>query len=355
MTDLSLARPAVSIVIPTYKGGSNLIATVQSCLENQDVELEVIVVDDASPDDTLECLSRRFSPATYPQLKILRSSTNSGSGAAGRNRGLAAAQGTYIKFLDHDDQLEPGTLAHELQAAELHQADLVLSWWGDIQMDADGKPVQETKREFIPPQPEQLINAILEGQKVPYTAAVLYRKSHICSQHWDPRLTIIDDFDYLCRAALRTDNIITIDTVSYYWRRYPHSLQGRQANNPKSLLEAVYIHSHIYSQIGELLKERRLLTPARETLLARQLYRDLRVLARFDRSRCQAQVDRIYSIRPGYCPDAFAEPSSRIRSAIRVIGLRAFLLAYAMLRWLPDRLKPLQGDVEFFLAEAQSS
>jgi glycosyltransferase involved in cell wall biosynthesis len=242
-------EPQVSVVIPTFNGGDWLLQTLASCLQQQPVSLEVIVVDDASSDDTPVRVA-----AAYPQVRLIRQPRNSGSGAHGRNTGLQQARGRYVKFLDHDDLLEPSTLPLEVQAAEEHQADMVMCRWGDVRTDPQGQLIEASRRSFIPPEPQRLVESILLGEKVPYTAGVLYRRAFIAEQRWDPRLTINDDFDWFCRNALRTERIVCLDHVSYYWRLHPGSIQGSQRFNSKSFVEAVYIHNDIYRNIAATLK-----------------------------------------------------------------------------------------------------
>ena len=233
-------EPCVSVVIPTYNGGQWLLEAIASCFEYQLKSLEVVVVDDASTDDTPDRVA-----AEYPQVRLIRQPRNSGSGAFGRNTGLQQAKGRYVKFLDHDDLLEPGTLLLEVDAAEHYQSDMVMCRWGDVRTDAQGGLIEASRRSFVPPDPQRLIEAILLGEKVPYTAGVLYRRSFIAEQRWDARLTINDDFDWFCRNALRTDRIVRLNHVSYYWRLHRSSIQGSQRFNSKSFVEAVYIHNHV--------------------------------------------------------------------------------------------------------------
>ncbi len=198
MTSAAPTRPSVSVVIPTFNGGTWLLDAIRSCVDHQSVNLEVIVVDDASTDDTPDQVRYNF-----PAVRLIRQPHNSRSGARGRNAGLQCATGVYVKFLDHDDLLEPETLCLEVAAAEAEAADMVMCRWGDVRTDSDGTLIEATRRTFIPPAPERLVEAILMGEKVPYTAGVLYRRSYIADQRWDPRCTINDDFDWFCRNALR--------------------------------------------------------------------------------------------------------------------------------------------------------
>ena len=281
-------------------------------------------------------------------MRLIRQPGNSGSGAFGRNTGLQQAQGRYIKFLDHDDLLEPGTLPLEVQAAEEYHSDMVMCRWGDVRTDAQGDLIEASRRSFVPPDPQRLIEAILLGEKVPYTAGVLYRRSFIAEQRWDARLTINDDFDWFCRNALRTDRIVRLDHVSYYWRLHSASIQGSQIFNKKSFVEAVYIHNHIYSNVAATLKQQDRLTPTFCRLLSRQLYRDLRVLVRFNPERCWRSLELIKQLEPTFEPDTSIETSALFGKLTSWMGLKQALRLYRWLLLLPDQLRFRGGRVRYF-------
>nr|WP_231597183.1 glycosyltransferase family 2 protein [Synechococcus sp. CBW1004] len=337
--------PLVSVIIPTYNGGDWLLDTISSCLDQHGVSLEVIVVDDASSDDTPERVA-----SAYPQVRLIQQASNSGSGAAGRNTGLELSRGRYVKFLDHDDRLEPGSLSLEVAAAEKHQADMVMSRWGDVRTDAQGEPMEASRRAFIPPEPERLLEAILLGEKVPYTAGVLYRRSFIADQLWNSQLTINDDFDWFCRNALRTERIIRLDHVSYYWRLHPRSIQGSQQFNAQAFVESVLIHNQIYSDIVVTLSDQQRLTAHFRRLLAAQLYRDLRVLARFAPARCWRTLRRIQELQPGFQPDAALEANRWFRMVSAWFSLKGSLRLYRWLLLLPDQFRFRGGQIRYFQA-----
>lgn len=96
--------PQFSVVIPCYKQAHLLPKAIESVLaQSQDVDLELIVVDDGSPDGAAEVAAR------YPQAIVIRQA-NAGLCAA-RNRGILRSTGRYLLFLDSDDYLRPGMLA----------------------------------------------------------------------------------------------------------------------------------------------------------------------------------------------------------------------------------------------------
>ena len=319
---------------------------IASALGQGPVRPELIVVDDASSDDTPELVA-----AAFPQVRLLRQSINSGFGPHGRNIGLQAARCRYVKFLDHDDLLESGSLALEEQAAEQHRADMVIARWGDGRVGGGGRLIEASRRIFIPPDPHRLIEAILLGEKVPYTAGVLYRRSFIAEQRWDERLTINDDFDWFCRNALRTDRIVRLEQVSYYWRLHTSSIQRSQKLNPQAFVESVYIHNHIYRGIANMPSDQQKLAPSYRRLLVRQLYRDLCVVrARFNFARCRQTLRCISTLQPGFKPDAGLAPSRWLRLASGWLGIKRIMQLYRWLLFLPDQIRFRGDSIRFFEA-----
>jgi glycosyltransferase involved in cell wall biosynthesis len=105
--------PLVSVVVPVYNGALHLLETLRSVAAQTHEAIEIIVVDDASPDDSAE-LARASGLAS----QVLRQA-NAGVSAA-RNTGLAAARGEFVCFLDQDDHWYPDHLQGQLAAFARH-------------------------------------------------------------------------------------------------------------------------------------------------------------------------------------------------------------------------------------------
>lgn len=104
--------PLFSVVIPAYQVERYLETTLQSVYDQTEQDVEIIVVDDGSPDATADILRRQ----TDPRLRVIRQE-NQGECAA-RNRGMREARGTYIALLDADDAWRPNHLELARQALE---------------------------------------------------------------------------------------------------------------------------------------------------------------------------------------------------------------------------------------------
>lgn len=110
----------ITVIIPNYNSATFLREAIDSALVQQGVELEVVVVDDGSTDE-----SRQVIESYGDRIKAIFQE-NQGACAA-RNAGLAIAGGEWVKFLDADDWLVTDSLQHESQMAERHKhADLAM-------------------------------------------------------------------------------------------------------------------------------------------------------------------------------------------------------------------------------------
>lgn len=105
----------VSVILPTYNSGEFLQQTLDSILSQNGAgnlfQLELIVVDDCSTDNTTTILRKNKIP-------FLSNDVNSNGPNKGRNIGLKAATGKYICLIDHDDTWHPDKILHQLNAAK---------------------------------------------------------------------------------------------------------------------------------------------------------------------------------------------------------------------------------------------
>ena len=102
----------VSVIIPVYKVEKYIAATVESVLKQSYKHFELLIIDDGSPDQSIE-ICQQF---TDPRIKIIRQ-RNRGVSAA-RNTGIRHAQGTYLAFLDGDDLWLPEKLDKHVKHLE---------------------------------------------------------------------------------------------------------------------------------------------------------------------------------------------------------------------------------------------
>ncbi len=100
----------VSVIVPCYKYAHYLTECLDSLIHQTYKEIEIIVVSDASPDNTAEIVAK------FPTVKLITHKINKGLGAS-RNTGIKAAKGEYIVCLDADDKFAPNTIEELMRFA----------------------------------------------------------------------------------------------------------------------------------------------------------------------------------------------------------------------------------------------
>lgn len=101
-----MTRPLISIVLPVYNGQAFIQETLKAVLTQSTPQIEVIVVDDGSTDNTAEIIKQSFKSAVQAHQLMLYKQENQGVSSA-RNLGVERARGGYIAFIDADDVVLP--------------------------------------------------------------------------------------------------------------------------------------------------------------------------------------------------------------------------------------------------------
>lgn len=308
--------PDVSIVVPVYNRPLLVREAVESALrEAHGFALEVIVVDDASTDETWDVIQ------SLAGVRALRMPANSGQCAA-RNHGLDEARGAFVKFLDSDDVLVEGHLARELAAARESGADIVVSGW--LEVDAGGRAKESAAPRFT-----SVVDDLLAGRSVPTSAALYVRRPEL---RWDPSLRKLDDWDFFIHAALGARGIATIAGPAYEMRAHG----GIRVTDASMLLNARE-HHIILHKLERRLANEGALTDARRKRLAQYFYKELRVLSLHDRAAFDAALRHIFELDPHFVPRD-EERQAWMRAAARLLGTRnAVLLHSAVKRAIKGR------------------
>lgn len=118
----SNATPIVSVIIPVFNGGQSIAKAINSAQRQTCGNIEIIVVDDASTDDTQKAVWALAEQDS--RVRYIRLPSNQGAGGA-RNTAIEEARGLWIAVLDADDWYEPERLERMLAIAEAQEADAV--------------------------------------------------------------------------------------------------------------------------------------------------------------------------------------------------------------------------------------
>jgi GT2 family glycosyltransferase/predicted O-methyltransferase YrrM len=225
-------RPLISVIVPTWKSHTRLLDQAINSVRAQTYDRwELVLTDDASGFDELSLLGRRY--AAEPRIRWLEANLRGGI-AVNTNRGISAAQGDYIAFLDHDDQLAPDALYHVALSLKERQYGLLYSDEDRIEEDEFGRCVHHTPF-FKPGYDPDLLRALN------YICHLVVLRRDVVAALGGLRSGFegAQDHDLLLRAVehLPASDIQHIPRVLYHWRvtagsvsRTPKAVEDIQTN-----------------------------------------------------------------------------------------------------------------------------
>jgi teichuronic acid biosynthesis glycosyltransferase TuaG len=136
MTGNADQRPLVTVVMPAWRAAAYIGNSIESVLSQTYCDLELIVVDDHSPDDTVDIVRRYAS--RDPRVHLVSQPENRGPAAA-RNAAIQIARGRYLAFCDSDDLWLPEKLERQLE--DMRSRQLGMSFTGSRRINQDGSRV----------------------------------------------------------------------------------------------------------------------------------------------------------------------------------------------------------------------
>jgi glycosyltransferase involved in cell wall biosynthesis len=257
--------PRVSVVIPAFRASAVVTQAIDSVAAQSFRDLEVILVDDASPDDTAE-IAEACLKAHGLRHVVLRQPRNAGPSET-RNRGVAIAQGEYVAFLDADDVWLPNKLAAQVAVLDRHPGVRICgcpATW----TDPNGNELE--------PLYTKLPDFLEDGWKILLwncfiaTSCAMVRRVDLGTEPFDKTLRVGEDRDLWIRLASNGHVALASETRVLY-RRSPGSFMPR--NRPLmvtdtkrmaqahiaafgrslSLAERLRARGHLYTAIGKSL------------------------------------------------------------------------------------------------------
>lgn len=256
----------ISVIIPVYKVEAYLAKCVDSVLAQTYANLEVILVDDGSPDGCGRICDDYA--ARDPRVRVIHK--QNGGLSSARNAGIEAASGVFLAFVDSDDWIEPDAYEAMLSAALRHNVKLVCA--GRLDEDAGTGAVTEG----LCPEKEEVVS----GKEL---VSRIFRWDHLDSAAWDklyakelfreiryPIGKVVEDVPTTYRIALLAGSAVMLPKRVYHYLHRENSITTAALSD-----KTFHFSQHtarIYADIRENLPE--LKTEARY-LRVRSLYYNL--------------------------------------------------------------------------------
>jgi glycosyltransferase involved in cell wall biosynthesis len=236
-SQLAPATPLISIVLPTYNGARYLAESIESVCRQTYAAWELIVVDDASSDETPQIIAAFC--ARDPRIRSVRHETNRRLPAA-LNIGFAAARGALLSWTSDDNHYQP-TALEELAGllAERPDIDFVFADYAII--DDAGRTVRQVRAQ----EPHEL----LTGEAT--IPCFLYRRL-VYEQlgGYAEDLFLAEDYDFWLRVLLSSHRMTNLHKPLYEYRRHERSLTDRHRGQTFAAAEGALMRNLPRLEVG---------------------------------------------------------------------------------------------------------
>ena len=215
-----MAEPLISVIIAARDAGHILSRAIESALKQSWCNIELIVVDDASTDDT----GKVVASFDDPRLILLHNDENRHISVS-TNRGMAAAHGDFIAILDSDDAWYPDKLKQQMAWMEAHPETGACFTWVNV-VDENGHPWSAEQEGLVTvfrqnnrSRTQWLHDLLLSGNCLCHPS-VLYRRSVLEACGWyDPSLAQLLDYEIYLRLLQHADIHILREPLMDYCRK----------------------------------------------------------------------------------------------------------------------------------------
>jgi glycosyltransferase involved in cell wall biosynthesis len=191
-----MPTPAVSVLIGAWNNAATLPRAIESILEQTLSDLELIVVDDGSTDETPEVVGR------YSDPRLRRLELEHMGISRSLNHGLEEARAPIVAIEDADDWSLPTRLERQLEAMERSPEAAVVGCWMD-EVDEAGQPLRPRQ----PRRSGSVRGALFRYNPIPGTASMLRRNPALAAGGFDPSFRYSADYDLWSRLAAGHDII----------------------------------------------------------------------------------------------------------------------------------------------------
>jgi hypothetical protein len=232
--------PSVSVVIPTRNREHLISDAVEMALAQRDVDVEVVVVDDASTDGTADVLAGIGDP----RLRVV-GRREQGRLAAARNSGIEAARGEWVALLDDDDVWSPDKL--RLQVAASAASGAGFAYGGAITVSTDLEPLHAWRQ----PDPDLLLRELLAINVLPAGASNVLARTDLIRElgGFDVGLSHVADWDMWIRLAAASKGV-SVPEVLVAYRLHSGQESDRGAEMVAELAEIESKYEDLRNEMG---------------------------------------------------------------------------------------------------------
>lgn len=220
----------ISVIMPVYKVEAYLEESIVSVLNQDHRELELILIEDGSPDrcgNICDAYAAKDS-----RVRVIHQ--KNGGAAAAKNAGLRMASGTWLSFVDSDDYLEPGAYSHMLKLLKAHQADAVQCSFRDVYRNRTEPHLQQpgvlNEHQYLVRFPKDWSCPLLWNK--------LYRRSLFDGIFFEEGHKIDDEY-FTYQGFLNPCKVVLDDRIVYNYRKRASSVMSSPETAEQRILDCI--------------------------------------------------------------------------------------------------------------------
>jgi len=248
--------PKVSVVVPIYNQAPFIRETVESVLDQDYTNVELVLSDDGSSDGTTDIL-REYAARDSERVKIVASERNTGIAGA-FNRALQARTGEYVAWLGGDDVMLPGKLSRQVSILQARRDVIGCCHDAEVFDSASGRSygrfteVYNGRRGVR----DGGVELLLDPSYMMLPSTMMMRSSAVGDLRFDQRIRVSNDwlFDI---ELFRRGPIVGLDDVLARYRRHRHNATSQVSDTLEDALVVLALADARYPDLHRLIRTRR--------------------------------------------------------------------------------------------------
>lgn len=293
----------VSVIIPAFNSSKTIDRTIDSVLIQDYPNIEIIVINDGSTDNTESILKKYGNVIKYYNQQNFGVST-------ARNLGFEKSSGEYIQYLDADDLLAEGKISKQVKALLENNADVAYGDWVKFtETDSIYSELEVVNRKMVRSPEIELISDFW----VPLSALLYSRRTTDLIGSWNTSLPIIQDARYALDAAINNAKFIYTPGIMGYYR--VHESGSLSTSNRFNFINDCFENA---KQIDLLWRSKYSTDVEKKNAIINVLRYCINEFSTLDKLKHKEAVDLVLDIDENYIP----ENSKSLRIISRILGYR---------------------------------
>lgn len=296
--------PLVSVIVPVYNVEKYIRKCIESIIQQNYTNLEIIIVDDGSPDNSGK-IADEYAAADS-RIRVIHQK-NSGVATA-RNKGMKTSTGEFILFVDSDDWISTNHIEHLMKLQGLQDADMCMT----TEFFTQKSDRQISEEIIVTMRPDEAAVLLLSPKMVVGSCNKLYRKSFLVdnSIYQNEKLFSGEGLHFIVTAAEHANYVTISNRKIYYYRR----------NVPQSATTKFNIEMYTNNELSLDLLEKEKIVDSKQFDSMLNLF------------RVHLKISGLLAIITYASRDQYPDEYKRWKKEIRRLGTRMVLDQYVPLR-----------------------